>query len=196
MLLYLVVRYKMLIFVENNKTYTMSSIIEIEKLANELLNTSFEIKGDYKNHLINPKELGYTFKWDTAKRRFGCCNYTQLKITLSKSLCLLNLNKTHTKIKDTILHEIAHAISFDVFGYEGRGHGDRWVSVAKQIGCDGKRCYDSKSIEKPTSKYTLTCPTCGREAKRHRIPKKNVSCGNCSGGVYNSKHKFIVEQNY
>ena len=175
----------------------MKTLRDIEAIANQLLDKTFEIKARGTVYRICPREIGYKFKWDSAKRRFGCCNYGKLHISLSKPLCEINLDKIHGKITDTILHEIAHALCVDIYGrVDGRGHGANWVSIAKQIGCDGKRCYDGNSVEKPQAKYTLTCPTCGREARRHKAPKNGIACGVCCNGVYNAQHKFIIQKNW
>jgi SprT-like family len=75
------------------------------------------------------------FEFDNAKRRFGICRYNRRTIGLSRNLVLLS-NKE--QVKDTILHEIAHALV-------GPGYGHSWVwkRMALEIGCDGNRCYDS-----------------------------------------------------
>ena len=39
-------------------------------------------------------------------------------------------------IKNTILHEIAHAI----VGYGVSAHGSEWKRMAMSIGCNGQRC--------------------------------------------------------
>ena len=112
------------------------------------------------------------FQFDNAKRRFGCCNYTVQLISLSKQLVLLN---TKEKVKDVILHEIAHALV-------GRGKGHNWVwrEMALEIGCDGKRCYSSEDTVIVKGKVEATCPKCGYTYRRHRMPKTQRSCGKCS----------------
>ncbi len=120
-------------------------------------------------------------------------------ITLSRPLCEANLDKLHGKIKDTILHEIAHAFCVQVYGkLDGRGHDWKWKQIAKEIGCDAKRCYDSSKVEKVKAKYTLSCPNdaCDVERGMHRKPKVSRSCAKCSGGSYNPNYKMIVKQNY
>ncbi|NBT51009.1 MAG: hypothetical protein EBT12_05555, partial [Marivivens sp.] len=87
--------------------------------------------------------------FDDAKTRFGQCRYTPKEISLSRPLTKAN---DEEQVRDTILHEIAHALT------PGEGHGNVWKKVAIKIGCDGKRCYDSKSIITPESKYMATEP--------------------------------------
>lgn len=112
---------------------------------------------------------GWTFAFDRAKRRFGCCDYDRRRISLSSHLVQLN---SEDQVQDTILHEIAHALA-------GRkaGHGKTWQQVAKAIGCSTMRCYDATVIE-PPPRFEGTCPGCLR--KIHRLLRKRVACARCS----------------
>ena len=53
-------------------------------------------------------DKGWHFKYDNAVKRFGVCMFRPKVIGLSSKLTLLN---DREKVKDTILHEIAHAIA-------------------------------------------------------------------------------------
>ena len=117
---------------------------------------------------------GWYFKFDKAKRRFGCCNYTDKEITLSEPLCELN---SEQYVLDTILHEIAHALC------PGQHHNHVWRRKAIEIGCTGKRCYSNNVIQ-PKFKYTAVCCNCKTEYNRIRAPRNNSSCGTCSKGKY------------
>ena len=122
--------------------------------------------------------LDWHFKFDKAKRRFGCCNYTHKTISLSGPLTKI---REPDMVRNTILHEIAHALV-------GRGHGhdNVWRSKALEIGCNGNRCSSDARIK---GKWVAVCPS-GHEHYRHRRPKRlNASCGLCSP-VYNEKYKL------
>lgn len=103
----------------------------------------------------------WKFAWDRAFRRAGCCDYRRKTITLSKHYVLLNADKP-ADIKNTLLHEIAHALA------PGHGHNYYWKKVCCQIGARPERCYDSSRIVMPQGKYQATCPTCGKKFYRHR----------------------------
>jgi len=176
----------------------MHTLKDIEELATKLINTTFTFKANGETQIMNCGEQGdYTFRFDHARRRLGCCRYRIKEITLSKPLCLENLDKVYGKLTDTILHEIAHALCVEVYGsIDGRGHGAKWKSIATQIGCNGERCYSSDDITAVKSKYTMVCPTCDKETARHRRPKRSSACGDCCNGRYDPQHKLVLFQNY
>src|SRR3954468_886353 len=74
----------------------------------------------------------WAFGFDHARRRFGKCDYDGRRITLSRPLTLLN--GIH-EVRDTVLHEIAHALC------PGDGHGQHWRATCRRIGAAPKRCY-------------------------------------------------------
>ena len=126
----------------------MGTISEVQNLAIELLNKDFTFETYYGTHTMNALDLGYYFEFNNKKRAFGTCHYVSKKISLSLPLCSENLDKIETRIYNTILHELAHAFCVEVYGIKhGRGHGSNWKSIAKQIGCDGERCFDGETME-------------------------------------------------
>ena len=132
-------------------------------------------------------DKGWHFDFDNSKKRFGCCDYTYKKITMSKHLTLLN---DEAEVKDTILHEIAHAI----VGAE-HGHNRIWQNMAIRIGCNGNQYYDSSVVVTPPPNYIGYCPNCKKEFKRMRRASNSVSCGSCSGGRYNEEYKINFKRN-
>jgi predicted SprT family Zn-dependent metalloprotease len=141
------------------KQYTML-LSEAKSLAIELMN------------LHGLLDKGWSFEFDNAKRRFGCCRYGSKRITLSKALVSLN---DEARVKNTILHEIAHAL----VGH-GHGHDIVWKRIAMAIGCDGNRCFSSKNTQLVEANYQAVCKKCGHTHNRHRLPKRASSCGACS----------------
>jgi len=179
----------------------MTFLQEVTKLANEILNTEYTIT-DYNGNkkVLSANGIGYRFEFRNTKRIFGSCWYSKKVISLSKPLCLTNPNQLHGKIKDTILHEIAHAFTVHIFGLkEGKGHGHLWVNISKQIGADGKRCYslnDFGGITPVKGKYYGECPSCKNATNFHRKPKRTYSCGKCSPGKFNKDYALILKENY
>jgi predicted SprT family Zn-dependent metalloprotease len=121
----------------------------------------------------------WAFAFDRSKARFGKCNYRKKQITLSKYLAELN---GIDEVRDTILHEIAHALA-----PRGAGHGPAWQALARSIGCNGKRCF-GKEVAMPQARYQGTCPCCKRVIYRHR--RSEIACGKCVA-VFDPKYAFI-----
>lgn len=122
---------------------------------------------------------GWYFEFDNSKRRFGSCQYRTKRITLSTVLTELNDEET---VKDTILHEIAHALV-------GFNHHHDWVwkQKALEIGCDGERCYSVEDVLTPQGKYIAVCHKCNHVYNRFKKPREGVkqSCGKCGNGRFN-----------
>lgn len=119
--------------------------------------------------------------WDvqmtTAKNRFG-----------SGPLCELN---DADEVADTILHEIAHALT------PGSGHGSAWKLKCIEIGADPQRCKDGAVVKSPPYKYKVICPGCKRVAGYRRVNRKTKhrrGCGTCcnkyAGGKWDSRFEF------
>ena len=179
----------------------MKTLNDVKVMAETLMAKKFTFNTYHGVFTMSGKELGYTFKFDTAKRRFGCCSYGKKTIGLSMPLCAENLDKIDTKITDTMLHELAHAFSVQVYGIrDGRGHGYNWQHIAKQIGCNGKRCFDSNSVNLPKSKYTLVCDSCKKETPKHKRITKTYACGDCcnqhANGKFSHDYKLRLVVNY
>ncbi len=130
---------------------------------------------------------GWVFKFDRAKRRFGQCNYRTWTISLSAPLVALN---SEERVRNTILHEIAHALA------PGHHHDRVWQATARSIGCDGSRCYSSDAVEMPAGAWRGTCPSCGKHVERHRLTDKGrrAACRACCKGRYDARFVFVWER--
>src|SRR5262249_46398867 len=102
----------------------------------------------------------WTFTFDRAVQRFGLCDRTERRITLSARLVELN---GENEVRDTILHETAHARSRG-------GHGKSWRREAARLGCRVRACYSSDVVT-PTPKFIGECPRCGAASRSHRRTK-------------------------
>lgn len=125
---------------------------------------------------------GWNFKWDNAARRFGQCDYSKATISMSKQL---TVQRTEAAVRNTILHEIAHALT------PGAGHGPKWRAKALAIGCSGERC-SSDSVQVKAN-WRGICPGGHDHGTRIRRPGTNArprSCGKCHP-VYDKKYTVI-----
>lgn len=139
----------------------------------------------------------WTVTINNRKTAFGICDYNKKQIQLS---ILLIPEMTEDAIKDTIIHEIAHALT------KGNGHNYIWKRKCIELGGNGKRCGGSEKykdgekgksmFQEKTAKYTLTCPTCNNKSYMNRQPKRNKSCGLHGSRFYQEEHKLIITKNY
>jgi len=116
---------------------------------------------------------GWRFRFDRAARRFGSCRYRQKLITLSARLTLLN---AADQVRDTVLHEIAHALT------PGDGHAASWRAVCARIGAKPARCYrDDEVVSPPTkpARFQIGCRTCGWWHDRRRLTARALVCRKC-----------------
>lgn len=133
------------------------------------------------------KEHGitYHFQFDNATRRFGYCDLTDRLISLSKPLVELN---SEERVRNTILHEIAHALA-----PRGSGHDWQWKIIATKIGCDARRTYDKNLVNSPPPKYKAVCERHNLYIPR-RIKKTTLACGRCckefNNGKYSNQYLF------
>lgn len=130
---------------------------------------------DEANALIVEHGLdGWSFHWDNAKLRFGACHFGKNYITISRPLAMVN---GESEIRETLLHEVAHAIAGPM-----HDHDQYWKDVAFSIGANPTRCYDPEVVkEVGDHKYEASCGECGYISKRYRWSKKMglKYCGSC-----------------
>ncbi|WP_240917889.1 SprT family zinc-dependent metalloprotease [Phycicoccus sp. HDW14] len=72
---------------------------------------------------------GWSIVADRAKTRAGVCRFGRRQIGISAPLTALH---SEDEVRDTLLHEIAHAL----VGPE-HGHDEVWRATAVRIGCSG-----------------------------------------------------------
>ena len=127
--------------------------------------------------------------FDYAKKRAGACIYSTKE--LSFSVYFLRNSSDFDK-KDTLLHEIAHAIVGP-----NQGHNNTWKKKALSIGCSGKiyhtfnfsnanwikycskNCWEQHSYRR---KQNLVCKICGSKI----LYKKNYISSNSTNVPDNS----------
>lgn len=128
---------------------------------------------------------GWRFRFDRAKKRFGLCHYSSKTISLSRSLTELN---DAAQVEDTLLHEIAHALT------PGAAHGPRWREVCRRLGAKPMRCFGAE-VTRPRPSYLLVCPRCERAFPRERKTRRALACRACcqthNGGCYHARYRLL-----
>jgi|TARA_R110002126_G_scaffold54310_3_gene146953 predicted SprT family Zn-dependent metalloprotease len=138
----------------------------------------------------------YTFKWDSAVRRFGCHNGRLKYISLSRPMTQHESNDD--RVINTILHEIAHALDYKKRGYSN--HDSQWKKTAKSIGCNGQTCSSVGGLDQSKIlKWIASCPSCEKQIYYARKSKVSKACGSCckknNNNKYTSEYQFNWELN-
>ena len=123
----------------------------------------------------------WLFRWQNTKIALGTCIYNKKEIRLSKWYVELNDIES---VVDTILHEIAHALSYVRYGSKGIGHGKLWKDVCRQIGAVPKS-YTKENLIKPTNHHKYVEECCDVTYRRHRLRHNaRYSCPKCKKELF------------
>jgi predicted SprT family Zn-dependent metalloprotease len=137
------------------ETRYKKELAAIAQLAQELL---------LQHHLGD-----WSFQFDHATKRAGCCKYDHHLISMAYDYAK---HASIVDIREAILHEIAHAL----VGKEHH-HDPVWKAKALKIGCSGNRCHD---IRFTPPRYILKCENnCWIATAERRI--RGRICGQCNG---------------
>ena len=96
-------------------------------------------------------------------------------------------------VEDTILHEIAHALSFLKYGKKGTGHGVFWKQMCRKIGAKPNRIHQGV-VEYPNNHYKYSSTCCGHTWGMHRMGKgRRYLCPKCDRIlVFKTKNKSLT----
>jgi hypothetical protein len=114
---------------------------------------------------------GWSFGWDRAVRRLGCCQFARRRITLSRYFVAAYLVKDAELVRRTVLHELAHALTME--HHRTTGHGRLWQYYCGLLGIAGERascrCDDfAPSGRKRPIRYVLCHRETGEVFRRYR----------------------------
>lgn len=131
----------------------------------------------------------WTFAFNRRKRTFGLCDFSGRCIYLSAVLTDLNGEEA---VRDTLLHEIAHALA----GPQA-GHGLAWRTTALAVGAAPQRCYRADEVRQPPGRYLLVCPCCQTTVTRYRKPTRIYACRRCceahNGGRFSEQYRLQLQ---
>ena len=116
---------------------------------------------------------GWTFKWDRAVMRLGQCVYRTKTISLSLPLTEAS---DEAVVRNTILHEIAHALA----GPTAK-HGPDWKRIAVRLGANPKSATSEGGSVMELAPWVGTCPAGHVSPRRFfRKPRAIYSCSQCA----------------
>jgi predicted SprT family Zn-dependent metalloprotease len=123
---------------------------------------AFDVVTLYATGLIHRHGLaGWRFAWNRRKTCMGLCRYERQTIELSAYFVARNPVE---EIRDTLLHEIAHALVGP-----GHGHDAVWEAKCREVGAVPRRCGEASM---PAGAWQATCPGCAKRFNRHRRPRR------------------------
>lgn len=112
----------------------------------------------------------WSFQFDDAIRRAACCDSATKVISLAHHFYA---KAPAYELRDTILHEIAHAMVGNA-----HGHDRVWKQAARSIGCNGERCHN---INFAPPRYIVFCRNC--RWKHTGNTRKRRPCRRCGRPV-------------
>ncbi|MGO0575648.1 SprT-like domain-containing protein [Ornithinimicrobium panacihumi] len=116
----------------------------------------------------------WTFAYDRARVRAGACHFTDRRITLSRALTAAH---DEEQVRETVLHEIAHALVGP-----RHGHDAVWRRQAVAIGATGQRGYAGGEEPVVPGRWQGRC-VAGHVVHRHRRPSRILLCARCRGAT-------------
>ncbi|MEI6890878.1 MAG: SprT-like domain-containing protein [Pontiella sp.] len=123
----------------------------------------------------------WQFQFDHSTRRAGCCDFRKKTISLSFNLAQSDLVED---IRDTLLHEIAHALV-------GRKHHHDaiWKEMALKIGCCGERTH---TLQFAPPRWSVTCENhCWSHTAQQRSSR--LICRTCGGQLIYSPYSLNTD---
>lgn len=129
--------------------------------------------------LMHQHGIGHwKLKWMDERHTAGTCQTFKYHTNPRKSYGEIRLSRVFfeyfdvVEARDTILHEIAHALVHPSFP----AHGSVWQAKARSIGGKGAQYVDRRLHAKPDYNYLGTCPA-GHTVKVRE--KAKLSCAKC-----------------
>ncbi len=110
---------------------------------------------------------GWVFGFDVSRRRLGLCDYNRKRVSISHHL----LGKSDFEVRETILHEISHALLWTETGVD-HGHDEVWKARARSIGSLGTRLGRDMRVKRM---WRATCGRCGTVHKSLTL-RRNRAC--------------------
>jgi predicted SprT family Zn-dependent metalloprotease len=108
-------------------------------------------------------------EFNRSRKEFGACRRYPPTIILSRYFTELN---DEAEVRDTILHEIAHAKL-----PPRQGHDALWKEMARSVGAKPERCC-GEGVVAPRLPFIGRCPVCGYTVEGYQ--RYEESCGKCA----------------
>lgn len=156
----------------------MTSLFEVVPDHDPYAYAHYFAEGALREHGLT--ELGWKFEISKTKLTLGQCFHDKKLIVFSSYYLHIPVHE----IRDTILHEIAHAL----LGPR-HGHDAAWRQMAIKVGARPERLARPENKTSATANYVMKCPRCDRKWYRIRMRRRNFGgkCPRCNIEVNISK---------
>lgn len=146
------------------KQQVLKKLDDLVLAANKLFNRSF-----------TPPKVKFYLKGTTAG-----------KADLLNNIVILNhillVENPDDFLEDTVPHELAHLLTFAMFGRKAKAHGKEWKSVMRALGVEPTRCHslDVSNVGNRHS-YRCACKSHQLSTQRHNKIRRGASyiCKSC-----------------
>lgn len=132
------------------------------------------VEHDAAARMLDHGLTGWAFGFGRGKRTLGT---TRVKagaatgtIRLSRYLVT---GGSEAMLRETLLHEIAHAVAFVRHGRRALNHGPLWRRVAREVGASPRATCGGPPVAPP--RHVLVCLRCGERIGLYRRPKHPVA---------------------
>lgn len=129
-----------------------------------------EVEEQASSRMLRHGLAGWAFGFGRGKRTLGTTRVRAGAATgtirLSRHLIL---SGSADRVRETLLHEIAHAVAFARHGRRALNHGPLWREVAREVGAAPAATCKGPPVAPPT--HVLVCRRCGSRVGLYRRPK-------------------------
>lgn len=142
-------------------------------LLQERVEECFQIAESYFQRHFERPDISLQLRGQKA----GVAHITENRLRFNPTL--YTENHAHF-LKHTVAHEVAHLITYAVYGKKIRAHGPQWQSVMQQVyALPANRCHSYAVRSTLKKHYLYTCKCLQREpfalsAQRHARVKKGM----------------------
>ena len=164
---------------------------DLKKYANECI-------AELESFGIDTSKIPADLDWKVsrAKQRYGQCksrNGKAYEINISSFMLDENVLKDDIHLRDTIIHELLHALT------PGDNHGPKWKRLANEVNvksggkyniqrCSSDEAMGIKRTDHVKIRHILKCKGCGREYRYQRKSKavkhpELYRCGFCKSDL-------------
>lgn len=129
-----------------------------------------EVERDAAHTMLRHGLNGWAFGFGRGKRTLGTTRVRSGAavgtIRLSRHLIAAG---DDDRVRDTLLHEVAHALAYHRHGRKAMNHGPLWRAVAREVGAEPAATCRGAPVAPPA--HVLVCRACGARVGLYRTPK-------------------------